>query len=90
MTIKPLGNRIAVKKVQTSDQTQSGIILPKTVEENTAIAEVVAIGNGTKDEPMLLSVGEQIIYFKSSGIEIELESEKYIILDQLQALAIIN
>ncbi len=78
-----------IKEVRANETTQSGIILPEASKEATNIAEIVAIGSGTKDDPMQLSVGERVIIAKFSGTQIEFEGETLIVMEQNQVLAIV-
>lgn len=67
----------------------SGIIIPDSAKEKPLKGEVIAVGNGTKDEEMVLKAGDTVLYGKYAGTEIELEGEKYIIMRQNDVLAII-
>lgn len=66
-----------------------GIIIPDTAKEKPLQGEVLAVGNGTKDEEMVLKAGDRVLYGKYSGTEVELEGEKYLIMRQSDVLAII-
>ena len=76
MNIKPLAD--------------SGIIIPDTAKEKPLQGEVVAIGNGTKDEEMVLHVGDQVLYGKYSGTELEHDGKKYLIMRQSDVLAVLG
>ncbi|MBQ3118724.1 MAG: co-chaperone GroES [Clostridia bacterium] len=90
MNIKPLGERVVIKMVEMEETTKSGIILTGAAKEKPQIAEVVAVGPGTKDVTMELSVGDKVVISKYAGTEIKLENEEYIILNQSDVLAKIN
>lgn len=62
--IKPLGDRVAIKKVDAEEKTQGGLILTSSAKEEPQIAEVVAVGPGTKDDAMELKVGDKVIFPK--------------------------
>ena len=90
MNIKPLGDRVVIKMVETEETTKSGIILTASAKEKPQVAEVVAVGPGTKDVQMELSVGDKVIMSKYAGTEIKLDGEEYIVLSQHDVLAIIQ
>ena len=87
MNIKPLGDRVVIKMVETEETTKSGIILTAAAKEKPQIAEVVAVGPGTKEVTMELSVGDRVIMSKYAGTEIKLDGEEYIVLSQNDILA---
>ena len=87
MNIKPLGDRVVIKMVETEETTKSGIILTAAAKEKPQIAEVVAVGPGTKEVTMELAVGDQVIMSKYAGTEIKLDGEEYIVLSQNDILA---
>lgn len=91
MNIRPLGDRIVIKMVETEETTKSGIVLPGTAKEKPQIAEVVAVGPGGmidgKEVTMELSVGDRVITSKYAGTEIKLDGEEYTILKQGDVLA---
>ena len=89
MNIKPLADRVLVKPAPAEEKTVTGIIIPDSAKEKPLKGEVVAVGNGTKDEEMVLKKGDQVLYGKYAGTEIELDSEKYLIMRQSDILAII-
>nr|prf groES-like protein [Porphyromonas gingivalis] len=81
MNIKPLADRVLVKPAAAEEKTVSGIIIPDSAKEKPLKGEVIAVGNGTKDEEMVLKAGDTVLYGKYAT-EIELEGEKYIIMRQ--------
>lgn len=93
MFLKPLGDKVVIKKVEVEETTASGIVLPSSAKEEPNVAEVLAIGKEIvndeerKDE---ISVGDKVVYSKYSGTEIELEKEKYIIIKYENILAVIE
>ncbi|MBQ0155560.1 MAG: co-chaperone GroES [Bacteroidales bacterium] len=90
MNIKPLADRVLVKPVAAEEKTALGIIIPDTAKEKPLKGEVLAIGNGTKDEEMVVKVGDTVLYGKYAGTELELDGEKYLIMRQSDILAIIG
>jgi len=89
MNIKPLADRVLVQPALAEEKTVAGIIIPDSAKEKPLKGEVVAVGNGTKDEEMVLKKGDQVLYGKYAGTEIELDGEKYLIMRQSDILAII-
>ncbi len=90
MGIKPLGDRVVIKKVEAEEKTQGGLILTSSAKEQPQVAEVVAVGPGTKDEPMELKVGDKVIFSKYGGTEIKYAGEEYTIMRQADILATVE
>jgi chaperonin GroES len=89
MNIKPLADRVLIQPAAAEEKTVSGIIIPDSAKEKPLKGEVIAVGNGTKDEEMVLKQGNLVLYGKYAGTEIELDGEKYLIMRQADILAII-
>ncbi len=89
-TIQPLADRVLVRPAAVEEKTIGGIIIPDSAKEKPLQGDIIAVGNGTKDEPMLLTAGDRILYGKYAGTEIEHEGEKYLIMRQSDVLAIIK
>ena len=81
MNIKPLADRVLVLPAQAEEKV-GGIIIPDTAKEKPQHGTVVAAGNGTKDEEMVLKEGDEVLYGKYSGTELEVEGTKYLIMRQ--------
>ena len=90
MNIKPLADRVLILPAPAEEKTVGGIIIPDTAKEKPLKGGVVAAGNGTKDEEMVLKVGDQVLYGKYSGTEIEFDGTKYLIMRQSDVLAIVG
>ena len=88
MNIKPLADRVLILAAPAEEKTIGGIIIPDTAKEKPLKGEVVAVGNGTKDEEMILAVGDKVLYGKYSGNELEFEGTKYLIMRQSDVLAV--
>lgn len=93
--LKPLGNRILVRRLAAEEKLKGGIILPDTAKKKQEQAEVVAIGAGKKDKngefiPMPVKVGDIILMDKYSGQEVTLEDEEYTILRADDVIAIVE
>ena len=89
MNIKPLADRVLVKPAAAEEKTVAGIIIPDTAKEKPLKGEVLAVGNGTKDEEMVLKVGDTVLYGKYSGNEVEIGGEKYLMMRQSDVLAVL-
>ena len=83
-------DRVLVLPKAAEEKTIGGIIIPDTAKEKPLQGEVVACGNGTKDEEMVLKVGDQVLYGKYSGTELEYEGVKYLMMRQSDVLAILK
>jgi chaperonin GroES len=88
--IQPLADRVLIKPAAAEEKTVGGIIIPDSAKEKPLRGEVLAVGEGTKDEAMVLKAGDQVLYGKYAGTELELEGEKYLIMRQNDVLAIIK
>ena len=89
MNIKPLADRVLVAPAAAEEKI-GGIIIPDTAKEKPLQGNVVATGNGTKDEEMIVKPGDCVLYGKYAGTEVELEGEKYLIMRQSDILAVIE
>ena len=89
MKIKPLADRVLVMPAAAEEKTVGGIIIPDSVKEKPLKGEIVAVGNGTKDEEMIVKAGDAVLYGKYAGTEIELDGAIYLIMRQSDILAII-
>ncbi|MDD3737831.1 MAG: co-chaperone GroES [Lentimicrobiaceae bacterium] len=89
MNIKPLADRVLVKPAEAEQKTAGGIIIPDTAKEKPQKGEVVAVGNGKKDEPLTVKVGDTVLYGKYSGTELNYNGEDYLMMRESDILAII-
>lgn len=93
MNLKPLEDKVVIKKVEQEETTASGIVLPSSAKEESNIAEVIAIGKGISDDEKKqgeISIGDKIVFSKYAGTELELEEEKYTIIKFSDILAVIE
>jgi chaperonin GroES len=94
MNIKPLGDRVVIKMLETQETTKSGIVLPGSAKEKPQMAEVLAVGPGGmvdgKEVKMEVKVGDKVIYSKYAGTEIKLDDVEYIIVRQSDILAVVE
>lgn len=93
MNIKPLGDRVVIKRLEAEEKTASGIVLPSQAKEQPQMAEIVAVGPGGyvdgKEVKMEVNVGDVVIFSKYAGTEIKYEGQEYTILSQRDILAIV-
>ena len=89
MNIKPLADRVLIEPAPAEEKV-AGIIIPDTAKEKPLHGKVVAAGNGTKDEEMILKEGDEVLYGKYSGTELEFEGNKYLMMRQSDVLAVIT
>ena len=89
MNITPLADRVLVLPAPAEEKV-GGIIIPDTAKEKPQHGTIVAAGNGTKDEEMILKEGDEILYGKYSGTELEIEGTKYLIMRQSDVLAVVQ
>ncbi len=90
MNIKPLFDRVLIEPTPAEEVTLGGIIIPDTAKEKPLRGKVIAVGAGTKDEPMLLNVGDEVLFGKYAGTELELEATKYLMMRQSDVLAVVE
>ncbi len=90
MKLKPLADRVIVQPTAAEEVTASGIIIPDSAKEKPLKGTVLAVGNGTKDEEMILKEGDQVLYGKFAGTEIDLNGDKVLVMRQSEVLAVIE
>ena len=88
--IKPLGSRVVIKKLEAEEKTASGIVLPGSAQEKPQIAEVLAVGPGTQDDPMELKVGDKVIFSPYGGTEINYGGEEVVVMNHRDILAVVE
>ncbi len=87
--IKPLADRVVVEVSAAEEKTASGIIIPDTAKEKPQQGLIVAVGNGKKDEPLTVKVGDKVLYGKYAGTEISHDGKEYLIMRESDIFAII-
>ena len=90
INIKPLADRVIVQQAKAETKTASGIIIPDTAQEKPQKGNVVAVGKGTKENPITVKVGDSVLYGKYAGTELKHEGEDYLIMRESDILAIIK
>ena len=95
MKIRPLQDRVIVKRVKEEEKTKGGIIIPDTAKEKPIEGEVIAVGNGKVQEDgsvrkLDVKAGDRILFGKYSGSEVKIEDKEYLILREEDVLAILE
>ncbi|MBI4462218.1 MAG: co-chaperone GroES [Acidobacteria bacterium] len=95
MNVRPLYDRILIKRIEEQETVRGGIIIPDTAKEKPQEAEVIAVGHGKKTEdgkviPLDVKVGDRILFGKYSGTDIKIEDEEYLILREEEVLAVLE
>ena len=94
MKIKPLGERVLIKMMESEETTKSGIVLPGSAKEKPQIAEIVAAGPGGvvdgKEIKMEVKVGDKVLISKYAGTEVKIDDQEYTILKQSEILAVVE
>ena len=95
MKVKPLHDRILIKRVEEKETVKGGIIIPDTAKEKPQEGEVIAVGGGKKTEegkviPLDVKAGDRILFGKYSGTEIKIDEEEYLIIREDEVLGIIE
>ncbi len=89
LTIKPLADRVLVVPAAAETKTSSGIIIPDTAKEKPQKGTVAAVGPGTKDNPITVKVGDQVLYGKYAGNELQHDGVVYLMMKESDLLAIV-
>lgn len=95
LNIRPLHDRVVVKRLEEQEQVRGGIIIPDTAKEKPQQGEVVAVGNGKILEngtkvPLDVKVGDRVLFGKYSGTEVRIDDEEYLIMREDEILAVIE
>ncbi|HEV2350054.1 MAG TPA: co-chaperone GroES [Terriglobia bacterium] len=95
MKVRPLHDRILIKRIEEKETVKGGIIIPDTAKEKPQEAEVIAVGNGKKNEegkvvPLDVKAGDRILFGKYSGTEIKLDGEEFLIIREEEVLGVIE
>jgi len=87
--IQPLADRVLIKPAAAEEKTASGIFIPDTAKEKPQKGVVVAVGNGKKDEPLTVKKGDNVLYGKYSGTELNHDGADYLIMREADIFAIV-
>jgi chaperonin GroES len=89
INIKPLADRVVIEPKAAEEKTASGIFIPDTAKEKPQRGKIVAVGNGTKDVTMEVKVGDEVLYGKYAGTELNIDGVDFLIMKQSDILAIV-
>lgn len=89
ISVRPLADRVLVEAAAAEEKTATGIIIPDTAKEKPQRGKIVAVGNGKKEEPMTVKVGDEVLYGKYAGTEITIEGKEYLIMRESDIFAIL-
>ncbi|MGY8967852.1 MAG: co-chaperone GroES [Flavobacteriales bacterium] len=89
INIKPLADRVLIEPAAAETQTSSGLYIPDTAKEKPQKGIVVAVGPGTKEDPVTLSVGDTVLYGKYAGTELQHDGKDFLIMKENDILAIV-
>ncbi len=87
--IKPLADRVLVEPAAAEEKTASGLFIPDTAKEKPQKGVIIAVGNGKKDEPLTVKVGDTVLYGKYAGTEINVEGQEFLIMRESDIFAVI-
>ena len=95
MKLRPLQDRILIKRVEEKETVKGGIIIPDTAKEKPQEGEVVAVGNGKKTDdgkviPLDVKAGDRVLFGKYSGNDIKIDNEEYLILREDEILGVLE
>jgi chaperonin GroES len=94
MNVRPLHDRIVIKRIEEKETVKGGIIIPDTAKEKPQEGEVIAVGKGKREKgeliPLDVKVGDRILFGKYSGTEIKLEDQEYLIIREDEVLGVIE
>ena len=95
MTVRPLHDRILIKRIEEKETVKGGIIIPDSAKEKPQEGEVIAVGNGKKTEegkiiPLDVKAGDRILFGKYSGTEIKIDDQEYLILREDEVLGVLE
>lgn len=95
MIVRPLHDRLLIKRIEEKESAKGGIIIPDTAKEKPQEGEIVAVGGGKKTEdgkvlPLDVKKGDRILFGKYSGTEIKLENDEYLILREDEVLGVLD
>lgn len=90
MSLKPLFDRVVIRNIETEEVTKGGILLTSAAKEKPQMAEVVAVGPGSKGVDMVVKVGDKVVYTKYAGTEVKIDGQEVIVIKQSDILAIVE
>ena len=92
MKLRPLGDRVVLKREEAEEKTASGLILTGSAKEQPVLAEVVSVGPGAikhgERQPMEVKVGDKVIFAKYGGTEVKIDGKEYVVISQADIMAV--
>lgn len=89
INVKPIADRVLIEPAAAEEKTAGGIIIPDTAKEKPQRGKIIAVGNGKPDEPMTVKVGDNVLYGKYAGTELNIEGTDYLIMRESDIFAIV-
>lgn len=94
VNLRPLADRVLVRRLEAEEKTKGGIIIPDTAKEKPMEGEIVSVGTGARQEngqviPMELKVGDHVLFGKWSGTEVKLGGEEYMIMKESDVMGVL-
>jgi chaperonin GroES len=95
MKLRPLQDRILVKRIEEEEKTAGGIFIPDTAKEKPQMGQIVSVGNGKKTEdgkviPVDVKAGDKVLFGKYAGTEVKVEGDEYLIMREDDILGVID
>ena len=90
LNVKPLADRVLIEPAAAEEKTAGGIIIPDAAKEKPRKGIVVAVGDGKKDEPLIVKVGDTVLYGQYSGTDLKVEGKDYLIMKESDVYAIVG
>jgi chaperonin GroES len=95
MKVRPLHDRVVVKRVEEDTKTKGGIIIPETAQEKPMQGEIIAVGPGARDEsgkiaPLDVKKGDRVLFGKWSGTEVKIDGTEYLIMKESDIMGVLN
>ena len=89
ITVKPLADRVLVEPAAAEEKTSGGLYIPDTAKEKPQKGKVIAVGPGKKDEPLTVKIGDNVLYGKYGGTELNVDGKDYLIMRESDIYAIV-
>jgi len=95
MNLRPLGDRVIIKRVEEEAVSAGGIVLPDSAKEKPSRGEILAVGNGSTNDkgdtrPMSVKVGDNVLFGKYSGTEVEVDGDELLVMSESDIIAVVE
>ena len=95
MNLRPLGDRVIIKRVEEEAMSAGGIVLPDSAKEKPSRGEIIAVGNGAVNDkgdvrPMAVNVGDKVLFGKYAGTEVEVEGGELLVMSESDIIAVVE